>query len=291
MDPVQTYLAFARSYEIGNFSAVARELGTSQSAVSKQIAMLEKSLGVQLFARTTRRLSPTHEGRRLYESVRPMLDAAESLRAATGLQARAAGELHVTMPIAYGRRVICPLIPAFLAQHPLVQLDIRLTDQATDLVEEGSELAIRIGALAPSTLVARSLGAIEMTIVATPEYLSVHPAPDVPTDLSEHSCILYTKGGHWSRWEFESESGRHAVDVDGPVRISDPEAVLELVRANMGLALLPSWITDGAIRDGSLRRLLPDYEPLPLPVNVVYPQTRFLPARARAFIDFLVESL
>lgn len=291
MDPVQTYLAFARSFEVGNFSAVARELGTSQSAVSKQIAMLEKSLGVQLFARTTRRLTPTHEGRRLYESVRPMLDAAESLRAVTGLQARATGELRVSMPIAYGRRVICPLIPAFLAQHPLVQLDVRLTDQVTDLVEEGSELGIRIGALTPSTLVARSLGVIEMVVVATPVYLESHAPPDVPTDLTEHRCVLYTKGGHWSRWEFESESGRHAVDVDGPVRISDPEAVLELVHAHLGVGLLPSWITDDGVRSGSLRRLLPDYEPLPLQVNVVYPQTRFLPARARAFIDFLVEAL
>lgn len=291
MDPFQAYVAFARSYEAGSFSAVARELGSSQSAVSKQIAALEKSLGVQLFARTTRRLSPTNEGMRLYEHVRQMLDAADALRAATGQAAEPAGVLRMTLPSAYGRRRITPLLPTYLERHPLVRLDVHLSDQISDLVEDGFELGIRIGTLAPSSLMARPVGILEHMVVATPRYLTSHRQPEVPTDLAEHNCILYANEGRWSRWAFESETGRHVVDVEGPVRVNDSEAMCEMVRAHMGLAMLPTWVAEEPVRKGELLNLLPDYYPIPVPVNAVYPQTRFLSMRARTFIDFLVDAL
>lgn len=288
MDTLQSYAAFIRSFEAGSFSAVAREMGTSQSAVSKQIAALEASLGVQLFARTTRRLQPTHEALQLYEHVRQLLDAVESLKTTTDRRATASGTLRITLPSAYGRQRICPRLPTFLEQHPLVRLEIQLTDQVVDLVEEGLELGVRIGNLAPSTLMARPVGIVDQVLVATPEYLSRHREPESPSDLGTHTCVLYGKSAHWTRWEFESETGRHTVEVDGAIRVNDHEAMFELVCAHQGIALVPDWVVGDAIETGRVRWLLQDFYPIPLPVNIVYPQTRFLSQRARSFIDYLV---
>jgi DNA-binding transcriptional LysR family regulator len=289
VDHLHAYMAFVRTFEAGSFSAVARELGTSQSAVSKQIASLENGLGVQLFARTTRRLQPTNEALQLYEHVRQLLDAVESLKSASGRRATASGTLRITLPNAYGRLKVCPRLPAFLEQNPQVQLEVQLTDRMLDLVEEGLELGVRVGTLAPSTLMARPIGLVEQILVATPEYLAKRRAPDSPSDLSEHPCILYAKGPRWGRWEFESESGRHAVEVDGSIRVDDHQAMFDLVCAHQGVALVPDWVVGDSIQSGRVQWLLQDFYPLPLPVNVVYPQTRFLSQRARRFIDFLVD--
>ena len=291
MNTLQPYLAFARAIEAGSFSAVARELGTSQSAVSKQIAALETSIGVQLFARTTRRLQPTAEAMELYEHVRPLLDAVDSLKLVSGHEAVAGGTLRVTAPGSYGRRRICPLLPKFLEQHPQLRVELVLTDQVVDLVEEGFELGIRMGPLPSTTLRARPLGIVEMQLVATPEYLAKHRAPDTPGDLAAHPCIVYGPGSRWTRWEFESESGRHATQVTGPARVNDHEAMHAMIRAHQGIGLVPDWVVGDDIEQGRLRWLLPDFYPIPQPVNIVYPQTRFLSRRARIFIDFLVSEL
>jgi DNA-binding transcriptional LysR family regulator len=288
MHPHQAYSAFVRTFEAGSFSAVAREMGTSQSAISKQIAALEVSLGVQLFARTTRRLQPTAEALALYGHVRQLLDAVETLKTVHGLEAKASGTLRMSLPSAYGRHQIGPLLPKFLARFPNVRLDILLTDQAVDLIEEGLELGIRIGDLEASTLVTRSLGTIEYFLVATPEYLKRRGVPESPVDLVEHACILYSGGSRGTRWEFESENGRHAVEVSGPTYINDPDAMYGLVRADQGIALVPNWIVGDDIASGRVRWLLQDYYPLAQPVSVVYPQTRFLSQRARSFIDFVL---
>ena len=288
MDALTSYTAFVRTFEAGSFSAVAREMGTSQSGVSKQIAALETSLGVQLFARTTRRLQPTAEALKLYEHVRQLLDAVEVLKSASGRTATASGTLRITMPSSYGRRSICPRLPLFLEQFPQVQLDILLTDQILDLVEDGLELAIRIGNLSPSTLMARPIGVIDQLLVATPEYLARKGTPELPLDLASHGCVLYGGSTRWTRWEFESETGRHAVEVDGPVRVNDPEAMFQLVLAHQGIAMIPDWVIGDEIKTGKVKWLLQDFYPIPQPVSIVYPQTRFLSQRARSFIDFFV---
>lgn len=291
MDNVAAYTAFARACESGSFSAVARELGTTQSAISKQIASLESYLGVQLFARTTRRITPTDEALQLYDHVRQLLDAIDALRISTDKQASATGNLRLTMPTSYGRKHICPLLPKFLETHAQVRLDITLTDQAIDLVEEGMELSIRVGALASSTLMARPIGIADQLLVATPQYLDRIGRPDSPIDLATFSCITYGRGERWSRWEFESENGRQAVDVIGPVRANDPDVMYGMVLADMGIALIPEWVVDGDIASGRVEWLLQDYYPRPLPINIVYPQTRFLSQRARSFIDFVIAEL
>lgn len=289
MDPLQAYSAFVRTLEAGSFSAVARETGASQSAISKQIASLEQSLGVQLFARTTRRLQPTPEALQLYEHVRQLLDAVEAVRVSGNRQIAPSGTLRITIPGAYGRRRICPRLPEFLKRFPEVRVEILMTDQILDLVEEGLELGIRIGNLAPSSLVARPLGIINQIPIATPEYVAAHGMPDSPQDLADHACILYSGGAKWTRWEFESEYGRSAVEVSGPIRVNDSETMFDMVCAHQGIALVPDWLADDAVASGRVLWLLRDYYPIPQPVNIVYPRGRFLSARARSFIDFFVD--
>ncbi len=291
MDGLQAYTAFVRAFEAGSFSAVARETGTSQSAVSKQIAALEKSLGLQLFARTTRRLRPTDEALELYRHVRQLLDGVDALRAAGQGPATASGTLRATLPAAFARCCVLPLLPRFLGLHPQVTLDLTLTDQTVDLVEEGMEVAVRIGPLPPTTLLARSLGSVRTLPVATPAYLARHGRPEQPTELARHACIVYRNAPHWRRWEFESEHGRQSVEVRGPLRVDDPEAMYAAVVADLGIALVPDWVVGDDVANGRVEQLLPEHYPIALPLNVVFPRTRFLSQRARSFIDFLDREL
>ena len=280
MDPLQAYSAFVRAFEAGSFSAVAREMRSTQSAVSKQIAALEKSLGVQLFARTTRRLQPTGEALRLYEHVRQLLDVVESLKTTNDRETKVSGTLRMTIPSSYGRRQICPKLPTFMQRFPDVRLDIVLTDQVVDLIGEGCELGIRLGNLAASTLMARPIGSIEQILVASSEYLIRRGVPESPVELAEHPCIVYGGGSRWTRWEFESESGRHVVDVGGPAHINDPEAMYELVCAHQGIALIPDWVIGDDIKTGRVQWLLQDYYPLAQRVSAY-----FTPSRARISRD------
>lgn len=289
MSSLIAYTAFARAYELGSFSAVARELGITQSTVSKHIALLETSLGVQLFARTTRQLSPTREAARLYDSVLVLLDAADAIPGSlASARAEPAGLLRVSLPDSFGRARLMPHVIAFLAAYPKVRLDVRLSDQTLGLVEEGVEVAVRIGELGASTLVARSLGIVEHFVVATPAYLAQHGEPRDPTELAGHHCIVYTGTPKGQRWVFESEQGRQVAEVNSNLGLDSADAIHTAVRGGVGIAKLPGWIVEQDLADGTLRALLPDHYPLPMPVNFVYPQTRVLSARARAFIDFVV---
>ncbi|WP_028082029.1 LysR family transcriptional regulator [Solimonas soli] len=291
MDAIQTYAAFVRACESGSFSAVAQELGISQSSISKQIANLESTLGVQLFARTTRRLTPTTEALRLYEHARQLLDAVEEIRFSKDRPAAAVGMLRVTMPHSFGRRRIVPLLGRFLERHPQVQLDIVLDDNPLDLVEEGIELGIRLGPLASSTLVARPIGIAEQYLVASLAYIARAGTPETPQDLANHRCLLNTATRRSNRWEFESEHGRSAVEIAGQAQANDPEALYDMVLAGLGIALIPDWLLDRDIEEGRVLWLLRDYYPTPQPVNIVYSQTRFPSQRARSFIEFLLEEL
>lgn len=289
MDRLSAYTAFARAYELGSFSAVARELGLTQSTVSKQIAALEASLGVQLFARTTRKLNPTPEAGQLYEGVQSLLDAADAIHSSLGgPRAEPTGLLRLTMPDSYGRSQVMPRLAKFLAKYPKVRLDVRLTDQPISLIEEGMELGIRIGDLSSSTLVARSMGIAEHLIVATPRYLAARGEPLDPTALGQHNCIVYTGAARGHRWVFESESGRQVVDVSSSLGVNSADAMYDAVMHDVGIAKVPAWIVGNDVARKKVRVLLPDYYPMPMPINIVYPQTRVLSVRARCFIDFLL---
>lgn len=292
MTSLTAYTAFARAYELGSFSAVGRELGLTQSTVSKHIAGLEADLGVQLFARTTRKLNPTLEAERLYEGVQHLLDAADAIHSAVGTaRAEPTGLLRITLPDSYGRAVVMPKVALFLARYPRVRLDVRLTDQPINLIEEGLELGVRIGDLSSSTLVARSIGIAEHLIVATPQYLAAHGEPRHPSDLAQHNCIVYTGFARANRWVFDSEQGREVVEVQSTLSVNSADAMYGAVLAHVGIARVPAWVVGTDVARGKVRTLLPDDYPTPLPISVVYPQTRVLSLRARHFIDFLLAEL
>lgn len=292
MRDLTVYATFARVLELGSFSAVARELGLTQSTVSKHIAQLESALRTQLFARTTRRLNPTPEAVRLYEAVQQLLDAADAIQSSMGTtRAEPSGLLRVTLPDSYGRAVVLPTIARFLAQHPRVRLDIRLTDKAVDLIEEGVELGVRIGELSSSTLIARPIGVMEHLIVATPQYLAKHGEPRHPTDLLQHNCIVYTGFAKGNRWVFDSEQGRQVIEVQSTLGVNSADAMYTAAQHHIGVARVPAWVAGDDIQLGRMRSLLRDDYPTPLPINIVYPQTRVLSSRARLFIDFLLAEL
>lgn len=292
MPSLLTYTAFARAYELGSFSAVGRELGLTQSTVSKHIASLEGELKVQLFARTTRKLNPTPEAMRLYEGVQHLLEAADAIHSSIGgARAVPSGLLRITLPDSYGRAIVMPVVAQFLAAWPRVRLDVRLTDQTVDLIEEGVELGVRIGDLSSSTLIARPLGIVEHLIVATPAYLAAHGEPRHPTDLLQHNCIVYTGFARGNRWVFDSDQGRQTIEVPSTLGLNSADAIHGAVLQHVGIARLPEWVVGDDLAAGRVRRLLPDDYPTPLPVNIVYPQTRLLSARARCFIEFMVERL
>lgn len=292
MQNLIAYTAFARAFELGSFSAVGRELGLTQSTVSKHIAALEAQLKVQLFARTTRKLNPTPEAMRLYDGVQHLLNAADAIQSSVGgLDAEPSGLLRIALPDSYGRAVVMPVIARFLADHPKVRMDVRLTDQAINLIEEGVELGIRIGELAASTLIARPLGTAEHLIVATPDYLAAHGEPRHPTDLLQHNCIVYTGFAKSNRWVFDSEQGRQTIEVTSTLSVNSADAMYGAVLQGVGIARVPQWVASRDLASGRVRRLLPEDYPSPLPINIVYPQTRVLSQRARCFIDRLLRDI
>jgi DNA-binding transcriptional LysR family regulator len=290
VDATRAYSTFVRAFEAGSFSAVARESGMTQSAVSKIIAGLEASLGVQLFTRTTRKLHPTSEAEQLYEAARQMLDTLEGLGAASRKSQAPdpSGLLRITIPGSFGRRRVLPVLARYSERHPKVRLDVLMTDEVLDLVADGLELAIRIGTLPSNTLIARSLGIVEHTLLASPDYLARRGRPDSPAELADHACIVYD---NQTRWNFESEHGRQSVEVGRGLHINDADSIVELARAGLGIAQVPDWIITGDFAAQGLVPLLPDYYPIPKPISIVYPQTRFLSSRARSFIDLVVSEL
>lgn len=290
MDRIAAFRAFARACETGNFSAVARELGVSQPTISKHIAAAEAQLGVQLFSRTTRRLQPTADAVRLYPAVRQLLDTLELVEAGGRKPADTpSGLLRVAVPESFGRAEIVPRLGRYLERHPKVRIELRMTDATVDLVEKGAELGIRIGALAQNTLVARRVGTVRHRVLASRDYLAGRSAPLVPEEIAGHDCIVYTGFARPAQWAFDSEFGRHVVDVVPRLAVDSADALAEAVRAGLGIAMVPAWLLGPEIENGSVEALLGDYYPPTLPIHIVYPETRWLSLRARSFIDFLIE--
>jgi DNA-binding transcriptional LysR family regulator len=290
MDRIAAFRAFARACETGNFSAVARELGVSQPTISKHIAAAEAHLGVQLFSRTTRRLQATADAVRLYPAVRQLLDALELVEAGGRKPVDTpSGLLRVAVPESFGRAEIVPRLGRYLARHPKVRIELRMTDVTVDLIEKGAELGLRIGTLALSRLVARRVGTVRHRVVAGRGYLAGRRAPIVPQELADHDCIVYTGFARPAQWAFDSEFGRHVVDLAPRLALDSADAMADAVRADLGIAMLPTWLLGPEIEDGRVAVLLDDYYPPALPIHIVYPETRWLSLRARSFIDFLTE--
>ena len=291
MDRFQAISAFAKVVELGSFARAAERLSVSTSAVSRQVAELEAHLDARLLNRTTRRLSLTEAGQAFYErSVQLLaeLDEAESVvRTATVVPK---GRLRLTCGITFGVRYLAPAIAEFGMRHPQLSFDLDLSDRTTDLVEEGFDLAVRIGTGGPPGLVARRLGNTRLICCASPAYLAAHGEPQHPEDLLRHQCLEYSYLPASSAWTFEDREGRrHPVRISSRVRANNGRMLTALAVAGLGVVLEPDFIVAPEIRAGRLRPLLPQFAPPRTPISAVYPSRRHLSPKVRAFVDFLAD--
>ncbi|MGH6953653.1 MAG: LysR family transcriptional regulator, partial [Alphaproteobacteria bacterium] len=291
MDRLAAMAAFVKIVEAGSLSRAAELLGTSLPTVSRTLALLEERLGARLIARTTRRMSLTEPGRAYYERSRRILGAVEEAEAtAASLHAAPAGTLVVAAPLLLGRARIAGLVPDFLARHPKLSIDLRLADRLVSLTEEEIDVAIRVGELADSSLVARRLGAFRRVVCGTPAYMARAGAPAHPNDLGRHNCLLFTALATSDEWRFREPGGARefAVRVSGNFWTSSADAALEAALAGLGLALAPSWQVGEHVKAGRLVCVLDEFEPPLTPVHALYPHARLLSAKVRAFVDYLV---
>jgi DNA-binding transcriptional LysR family regulator len=287
-DLLALYRTFARCVEAASFSAVAAELNTSQPTISRQVAALEDHLGCLLFQRTTRALTLTDDGRTFYELALAALDAAEQAEAAVGRRrGRVSGRLRLACAGVFGRLHVIPRLAAFMARHPELDIDLVMQDRATDLVEEGVDLALRVGETRDAGLMARRIGLSRRVVVAAPGYLDAHGTPAHPRDLSGHRCILYFGLNSGPSWGFASPEGPLQVPIDGRFRVDNTEGVRAAVLGGLGIAYVPVWhFVDDEIESGRLRLILQEFEPTPASISAVWPSRRHLAPKVRAAIEF-----
>jgi len=285
---------FVRVVEAGSFSAAARALRMTPSAVSKLIARLEARLGARLVSRSTRKLQLTPEGVAFHDSgVRILADMAAAEReAAAGAAPR--GLLRINSYVPFGQHRLIPLLPRFLERYPEISVDVVLTDHVIDLMEERADVAIRAGPLGESRLVARKLGRSGVVVVAAPSYLDAHGTPRTPADLDHHNRMGFRFARHIDGWPFADKTGRATVvPVTGNALVSDGEAMRLMALSGVGIARLARWHVEPDIAAGRLVPLLEDFNPgdEELTHAVYVGQGKHLPARVRAFLDFLVETV
>ena len=293
MDRLATMEAFVRVADSKSFSEAARRLRSSKSLVSRRVAALEAELGVRLFHRTTRSLTLTEEGRGYHAQVtRILAEIEEANRSVSQAQAKPRGRLRLSAPMSFGLLHLSPALPDFLARYPEVELDLSLNDRFVDVVDEGLDLAIRIGRLADSSLVARKLATLRLILCASPGYLGDHGAPKTPEDLRRHQCLCYSTNAQAPEWRFVAPDGApFSVPVAGRLHANNGDALRIAALRGQGIVYLPSFIVGGDLQAGTLQSLLPDYMPADSGIYAVYPHSRHLSAKVRAFIDFLAERI
>ena len=292
MDRVGDLALFLRVLDLGSITAAAHSLDLSVAVASQRLKRLEKELGVRLLHRTTRRLHPTPEGAALAEQGRVLVEELETLGA--GLREAAqeiAGTLRMTMSASFGRQYVSPRLPAFLARHPKLRLSIHLSDNVVDLVSEGFDLAIRIGALDDSRLVARRIAPNRRVLCASPDYLRRRGRPRQPEDLAHHDCLLlFGSGGRQDVWRLGTPTGGEvAVRVQGRLESNFGEVLRDASLAGEGIVIHSLWHIADDLRAGRLEVLLPDYPLATTAISAVMPQRRLVPPRVRAFTEFLIE--
>ena len=290
MDILAALRVFVRVAEAQSFSAVAREVGTTQPAVSRQVAALEEHLGARLIQRTTRSLALTEDGRDLLGHARRVLDSVEEAEASVGRRHSLPGGLvRLGTSSTFGRLYVAPRIPRLLERYPDLSIDLRMSDGVSDLVAEGIDLAIRVGAVQDLSLVSRKIGSSRRIAVASASCIAAYGEPHAPADLARLPCIIFTGSNTPAEWLFEGPNGPVSVSVAGRFRTDNGEGVREAVLAGLGFAVLPVWFFGTELTDGRLLPVLTGWEPPRSAISAVYPSRRNLAPRTRAVIDFLIE--
>lgn len=287
-------VTFAHIMRCGSLSAAARQMGIGRAAVSKQLRALESKMGVRLIQRSTRHLALTEIGEQVLRQAHIVEQALGAVDAISSEhQSTVSGTLKVSCTSALGRTHLLPRLPNFLQQFPEVSVNLQLEDRFVDLITEQVDVSIRVGFLSDSSLIARQLGQFHWQLCASPDYLAKAGTPDKPADLMDHNCLYYRNAdSSMNRWGFIDEEGKEEyVTVDGRLTINDANALVDAAINGAGILHIDNGLLD-ALKTGELVKVLPNYRTLPgLPVYAVYPARDFLPAKTKAFVDFLVEAL
>src|SRR5690349_5337501 len=289
MDALTDIAVFVRVVERGSFTLAANDLALSRAVVSKYLSRLEDRLGARLLHRTTRRLSLTEAGAALFEASRGALEQIEEAEAAVAqFQAKPRGRLRVSAPMSFGILHLGPAMADFARAYPEITLDIRLDDRYVNLVEDGFDVAVRIGALTDSSLVARKLAVTRAVACASPAYLAEHGEPETPEDLAAHDCLVYSYLA--DVWRFTAPDGREIpVAVKGSLRINNGIVLAEAAVAGHGILVTPSFYVAPLLRSGRLKQVLARYKVKEIGIHAVYPQRGHVPPKVRAFVDFLAQ--
>jgi len=289
MDTLDGIRLFIRVVETGSFSKASADLGITQPTATKHVAALEARLKARLFHRSTRGVTPTEVGALYYDKCKLILremDDADNV--ATLMQSRLQGTLRINASVAFGRRVVTPLVLRFMQQHPGLQVDLGFEDRYVNLVEQGVDLAIRMGRLADSSLGARFLGLNPWVLVAARSYLSAAGTPKRPADLAGHAALIYSTVQGDDRWHFTGADGStHPVAVKGPMRSNNLSALLAAARAGMGLAVLPRYVAHESLHGGHLAPLLERWTLPAQEIHAVFPSPRHVPEKVNAFVNWM----
>jgi len=292
MDRLAAIEMFIRVVETGSFSAAARHYDVGQPAVSKAVAQLEEWLGVKLLLRSTRALTPTEAGHSFYQRARRAVEETdEAVLAARGTASGLSGRLRVSAAVCFARLHIVPRLPEFMNEHPNLELELVLDDRNIDLVDEGIDLALRMGALADSNMTARRIAEARRRIIGTPNYFERHGKPMVPADLLAHQAVIYTRDGGGEDFTFRKETAEVSVKMQGRVKITATEGLRAAVLADMGLAIASEWAFTPELKSGAVVSVMDDWMLPPISLSAVYPTGRLASTKARQFTAFVEHCL
>lgn len=292
MDRLTAMNMFVRVVETGSFSAVAKEMNSTQPTISKNIAELESWLGAKLLNRSTRSLRLTETGNDYYERCVAILQDVEEAEQVVGqLQTQPKGLVRVSTVVAFGRLHLVPKLTGFFEQYPDINVDIRLADKIVDLVEEGVDVAFRMGTLADSSLIAKKVSSSPFVTVASPEYLKSNGIPQHPSELKEHNYVTYTDAGRRREIEYQDQGEPFFVRTEGRIITNNTEGLRSSLICGLGIARTPKWLVGDLISSGELVTVLDDFQASPLNIYAVYPPGRHLPSKVRCFIDYFAEAL
>lgn len=292
MNKLTAMKMFMQIIESGSLTKAANELNTSLPTVVRTLASLEEYLKIKLITRTTRKISITEEGQRyLQRCQRILYEIEQSELEISANQNAPSGKLKITASVMYGSIYIAPLVAKFLKKHEQVNIDLHLSDQNINLVEEGVDVAIRIGALSDSNMIAKKVGSVRKVICATPALLNTIGTISHPKDLTNLPCILFSGLSHGKNWHLHQGEKIHSIPVKGPLTCNNVASALNVVKENIGLGMFLSYQVEKELANGELRLVLEDYEPAPLDVSVVYSHAKLMSTRTRYFVDWVTHEL
>ena len=302
IDNLHGIRAFLKAVEAGNFSEAGKLLGMSPSAVSRQISHLEDQLSVQLFNRTTRKISLTEAGRVYYERMHRIVgEMDEANQIVANDDHRPVGTLAINVPIGFGEMHIIPVVNNFLKKYPDMAINLTMSDNVVDVIAEGLDLVVRVGALRDSSLIARKLAPNRRILCASPKYVETNGAPTSLDQLKEHSCLVYPYMGRGDEWHFAERLGEgkygaeQVIPVSGRLRANNTRALYEACKSGLGLAVQPTWMVGDDVKAGRLIDLFPSLECSPTDIETaiyaLYPPTRHLSTKVRIFLDFLRDQI